>query len=112
MHRSLAGRVIASLPVILKLMAPSSAKAPNGRGLMETLVAVEDTCQDVFSAQGKEIYANLEFYKSAAYLAQGTPERYFVSLFACGRVFGWIPHFLEFNLHPRLIRPRALYVGR
>ncbi|WP_404932004.1 citrate/2-methylcitrate synthase [Microbulbifer hainanensis] len=46
------------------------------------------------------------------YLALAFPERYFTSLFACSRVFGWISHFHEFNRDPRLIRPRTLYVGR
>ncbi|WP_193165452.1 citrate/2-methylcitrate synthase [Microbulbifer hainanensis] len=97
---------------ILKPMARQFCEGTEWQTLMETLVAVEDTCQDVFSAKGKEIYANLEFYKGAVYLALGIPERYFTSLFACSRVFGWISHFHEFNLDPRLIRPRALYVGR
>jgi len=97
---------------ILKPMARHFCEGTEWQTLMETLMAVEDTCQDVFSAKGKEIHANLEFYKGAVYLALGIPERYFTSLFACSRVFGWISHFHEFNRDPRLIRPRALYVGR
>jgi len=97
---------------ILKPMARHFCEGTEWQTLMETLVAVEDTCQEVFSAKGKEIHANLEFYKGAVYLALGIPERYFTSLFACSRVFGWISHFHEFNKDPRLIRPRALYAGR
>lgn len=97
---------------ILKPMAKHFCEGTQWQPLMDTLMAVEDTCQAVFSEKGKEIHANLEFYKGAVYLALGIPERYFTSLFACSRVFGWISHFHEFNKEPRLIRPRALYSGR
>ncbi|MFC6635463.1 citrate/2-methylcitrate synthase [Microbulbifer taiwanensis] len=97
---------------ILKPMARQFCEGTEWQTLMDTLMAVEETCQDVFSSRGKEIYANLEFYKGAVYLALGIPEQYFTSLFACSRVFGWISHFHEFNRAPRLIRPRALYAGR
>ncbi|GGX64131.1 citrate/2-methylcitrate synthase [Saccharospirillum salsuginis] len=97
---------------ILKPMAKHFCEGTQWQPLMETLMAVEDTCQAVFSEKGKEIHANLEFYKGAVYLALGVQERYFTSLFACSRVFGWISHFHEFNRAPRLIRPRALYSGR
>jgi len=97
---------------ILKPMAKHFCEGTQWQPLMETLMAVEDTCQAVFSEKGKEIHANLEFYKGAVYLALGVQERYFTSLFACSRVFGWISHFHEFNRDPRLIRPRALYSGR
>jgi len=96
---------------ILKPMARRFCEGTEWENLMETLVAVEDTCQTVFSAKGKEIYANLEFYKGAVYLALGIPEQYFTSFFACSRVFGWISHYHEFQEDARLIRPRALYIG-
>lgn len=96
---------------ILKPMARKFCAGTEWEGLMETLVAVEDSCQAVFADKGKEIYANLEFYKGAVYLALGIPERYFTALFAASRVFGWVSHFQEFNQDPRLIRPRAEYVG-
>jgi len=74
--------------------------------LMETLVAVEDTCQDAFGAKRKGIHANVEFHKGAAYLVLGIRERYLTSLFTCSRVFGWISHFHELNEEPRLIPAR------
>lgn len=96
---------------ILKPMARQFCEGTQWQPLMDTLEAVEDTCQRVFSDKGKEIHANLEFYKGAVYLALGIPERYFTSLFACSRVFGWVSHFHEFQQDARLIRPRALYIG-
>lgn len=96
---------------ILKPMARQFCEGTEWENLMETLVAVEDTCQSVFSEKGKEIHANLEFYKGAVYLALGIPEQYFTSFFACSRVFGWVSHYHEFQNDARLIRPRALYIG-
>jgi citrate synthase len=96
---------------ILKPMARRFCEGTEWESLMETLVAVEDTCQSVFSEKGKEIHANLEFYKGAVYLALGIPEQYFTSFFASSRVFGWVSHYHEFNNDARLIRPRALYIG-
>ncbi|WKE64584.1 citrate/2-methylcitrate synthase [Gallaecimonas kandeliae] len=97
---------------ILKPMARQFCEGTQYQGLMDTLVAVEEACQDEFGKKGKEIHANLEFYKGAVYLALGISEPYFTSLFACARVFGWTAHFFEFNQDPRLIRPRALYIGK
>lgn len=97
---------------ILKPMARHFCEGTQYQELMETLVAVEEACQVEFAKKDKEIYANLEFYKGAVYLALGIEERFFTSLFACSRVVGWAAHFYEFNQDPRLIRPRALYAGK
>lgn len=96
---------------ILKPMAHRFCEDTEWQPLMATLEAVEETCQRVFAEKDKEIHANLEFYKGAVYLALGIPERYFTSLFAGSRVFGWVSHFHEFQQEARLIRPRALYIG-
>lgn len=97
---------------ILKPMARQFCEGTQYQQLMETLVAVEEACQAEFGKKGKEIHANLEFYKGAVYLALGIPEQFFTALFACSRVFGWTAHFFEFNQDPRLIRPRAQYNGK
>lgn len=36
----------------------------------------------------------------------------FTSIFAISRVVGWSAHVIEYLEENRLIRPRALYVGR
>jgi citrate synthase len=94
---------------ILKPMAMALCTDPEALRLLDTLVAVEDACQDAFAERGKEIWANVEFYKGAVFHSLGIPTEYFTSLFAMARVFGYIAHFLEFSRDSRLIRPRAVY---
>ena len=62
--------------------------------------------------RGKELWANVEFYKGAVFKALGIPEAYFTALFAMARSIGWLAHFIESREDNRIIRPKALYVGR
>ena len=94
---------------ILKPMAMELCNDPDARRLLDTLVAVEDACHDAFAERGKDIWANVEFYKGAVFHSLGIPSEYFTSLFAMARVYGYIAHYLEFSRDSRLIRPRALY---
>ena len=94
---------------ILKPMAMELCTDPEARRLLDTLVAVEDACHDAFAERGKDIWANVEFYKGAVFHSLGIPSEYFTSLFAMARVYGYIAHYLEFSRDSRLIRPRALY---
>ena len=94
---------------ILKPMAQALCQDPESRNLLDTLVAVEAACQEAFAAQGKEIWANVEFYKGAVFHSLGIPSHFFTAMFAMARVYGYVAHFLEFSQDSRLIRPRAVY---
>lgn len=96
---------------ILKPMAMELCQDPESRNLLETLIAVEEACQHEFAGKGKEIWANVEFYKGAVFHSLGIPTHYFTAMFAMARVYGYIAHFLEFRRDSRLIRPRARYTG-
>ena len=96
---------------ILKPMAMELCTEGESAELLATLVAVEEACQAHFSAKGKEIWANVEFYKGAVFHSLGIPTQYFTAMFAMARVIGYIAHFLEFREDSRLIRPRANYTG-
>jgi citrate synthase len=97
---------------ILKPMAVELCQDAESKNLLATLVAVEEACQREFSDKGKEIWANVEFYKGAVFHSLGIPSHYFTAMFAMARVYGYIAHFLEFRRDSRLIRPRARYTGR
>lgn len=77
--------------------------------LLATLEAIEESC--VRQLRGRELRANVEFYKGAVFHALGVPTDCFTAMFAMARVFGYIAHALEFAPEARLIRPRALYRG-
>lgn len=94
---------------ILKPMAVELCQDPESKALLATLVAVEEACQRAFADKGREIWANVEFYKGAVFHSLGIPSHYFTAMFSMARVYGYIAHFLEFSKDSRLIRPRALY---
>ena len=96
----------------LEPMAANLCDSGDAKRLFDTLVAVETECNKAFSAKGKEIWANVEFYKGAVFYQLGVPPRYFTALFAMARVYGYIAHYLEFSENSKLIRPRARYVGK
>jgi citrate synthase len=96
---------------ILKPMAAELCQDEESRNLLATLMAVEEACQREFAERGKEVWANVEFYKGAVFHSLGIPTHYFTALFTMARVYGYIAHFLEFRRDNRLIRPRAAYIG-
>ncbi|HTQ99375.1 MAG TPA: citrate/2-methylcitrate synthase [Candidatus Acidoferrum sp.] len=104
-------RVVDPRAKILKPMAIELCTDGEAKRLLEVLVAVEAACADEFRKKGKEIWANVEFYKGAVFHQLGIPPHYYTSLFAMARIYGYIAHFLEFSQHSALIRPRARYVG-
>jgi len=104
-------RVVDPRARILKPMAIELCQGGEAKRLLEVLVAVEAACADEFRKKGKEIWANVEFYKGAVFNQLGIPPHYYTAVFAMARVYGYIAHFLEFSQHSALIRPRARYVG-
>jgi len=97
---------------LLKPMARSMCNSGDAKRLFDTLAAVEEACQEAFRAKGKDIHANVEFYKGAVFNQLGVPSHYFTALFSMARVYGYIAHYLEFSQNSKLIRPRARYVGK
>ncbi|MES2603833.1 MAG: citrate/2-methylcitrate synthase [Pseudomonadota bacterium] len=105
-------RVVDPRARILKPMAIELCRDGEAKRLLDVLVAVEAACADEFRRKGKEIWANVEFYKGAVFHQLGIPPHYYTSVFAMARIYGYIAHFLEFSQNSVLIRPRARYVGR
>lgn len=97
---------------ILKPLAKALCSEGEAGRLYATLEAVEAACQQEFAQRGKQIHANVEFYKGAVFHQLGIPSHYFTAVFAMARVYGYIAHFLEFTRDSCLIRPRARYRGR
>lgn len=104
-------RVVDPRARILKPMAIELCRDGEAKQLLDVLVAVEAACAEEFRKKGKEIWANVEFYKGAVFNQLGIPPHYYTAVFAMARVYGYIAHFLEFSQHSALIRPRARYVG-
>lgn len=96
-----------------KLLKPMARKLcaenPDSARLLATLEAIEAACID--QLDGRELRANVEFYKGAVFHALGLPSDCFTAMFAMARVYGYLAHALEFAPQARLIRPRARYKG-
>jgi citrate synthase len=59
----------------------------------------------------RKLDTNVEFYTALLLEAVGVPRGSFTSLFACGRILGWIAHAREQLGTGRLVRPASIYVG-
>ena len=59
----------------------------------------------------KPLHTNVEFYTALVLEAVGLQRELFTSVFAMGRVVGWIAHIFEQEKTGRLIRPESKYIG-
>jgi len=97
---------------LLKPMARTLCAADKEAArLLATLEAIEAAAARQLSKPGRELHANVEFYKGAVFHALGLPGDFFTAMFAMARVYGYLAHALEFKPSARLIRPRARYIG-
>ncbi len=62
----------------------------------------------------RKFYPNVDFYSGIIYQAIGIPLNMFPSMFAIGRMPGWIAHWREMHENPesRIGRPRQVYTGK
>jgi len=96
---------------ILKPMAEALCKGTDFENVFMTLKEIEKEFNAEMQKKGKEVWANLEFYKGPVNLAIGIPATYFTAGFAMARSVGWLAHFLESRIDNRIMRPSALYTG-
>jgi citrate synthase len=91
---------------VLRVMARSMAEATG----KTKLFAVAEGVYDAMHAR-TSLPVNVDFFSAVVYDALGIPPDFCTSIFAVGRVAGWVAHVLEQYDDNRLIRPRADYVG-
>ncbi len=96
---------------ILKPMAAELCKGTEYENVFLTLKEIEKEFNAEMQKKGKEVWANLEFYKGPVNLAIGIPASYFTAGFAMSRSVGWLAHFLESRVDNKIMRPSALYTG-
>lgn len=104
-------RIVDPRAVILKPMAAALCTSGSDLRNYQTLEALERDFNQRMKAKGRDIWANVEFYKGAVFEAIAIPEHYFTAMFALARSVGWLSHFIESRADNKLIRPKALYVG-
>jgi citrate synthase len=59
----------------------------------------------------KNLYPNVDFYSGIVFKGLGVPTELFTSIFAMGRVAGWLAHWLEQLKTNRIYRPTQKYKG-
>ncbi len=81
--------------------------------LLDIAKALEEAAlQDSYFIERK-LYPNVDFYSGIIYRAMGFPTNIFTSLFALGRLPGWIAHWKEMmeDTTTKIGRPRQIYTG-
>lgn len=69
---------------------------------------VENTViRELVEKKGKPIYPNVDFYSGVIYKYMDIPPQLATSIFAIGRVSGWIAHCFDQYEKKKVIRPRA-----
>ncbi len=81
--------------------------------LLEVALALEKAAlaDDYFVS--RKLYPNVDFYTGLIYKALGFPTQMFTTLFAIGRLPGWIAHWREMIADPttKIGRPQQVYTG-
>ncbi len=77
----------------------------------DVLKAMELEFRDHMAELGKDLHANVEFYKGLIYRMIGLPNHFFTCGFAMARTFGYVAHFIESRRDNRIYRPAARYVA-
>ncbi|MGL1922329.1 MAG: hypothetical protein OCD03_14995 [Hyphomicrobiales bacterium] len=98
-----------------KILKPMARELCQGTPFEKTFLilnAIEQVMGEEMLKKGKDIKANVEFYKGPVFYALGIPANYFTGLFAMSRVFGYLAHILASRKDNKLIRPKAFYVGK
>ncbi len=89
-----------------RLLVDLAAARRPGAAAVEQALAMADAARDLLGDR-----PTLDFGLVTLARALDLPAGAAVALFAVGRAAGWIAHALEQYADPRLIRPRARYVG-
>lgn len=104
-------KVIDPRAVHLKGLAGRLAEGTPHEVTFRTLEAIEARFTERMAERGKDLYANVEFYKGLVFRVLGLPPRFFTALFGMARVYGYLAHFVECREDNRIVRPQAHYVG-
>ena len=61
---------------------------------------------------GKKLYPNVDFWSGLILKAIGIEPEYFTTIFALGRILGWVSHWIEhMKIRNKIFRPEQLYNG-
>ncbi len=96
--------------VILKKLGGELEAKRGQTMLFETAVAIENSARK--HLEGLPIFPNVDSYSGIVFHILGIPTDLFTPIFAMSRIAGWTAHSIEYLESNRLIRPKALYIGK
>jgi citrate synthase len=96
--------------LILKKFAGELAARKGQTKLFDTAVAIETSARK--HLEGTSIFPNVDSYSGIVFHMLGIQTDLFTPIFAMSRISGWTAHAIEYLEANRLIRPKALYVGK
>jgi citrate synthase len=96
--------------LILKQLGGELAAKKGETKLFDTAVAIERSAMK--HLEGSSIFPNVDSYSGVVFHTLGIPTDLFTPIFVMSRISGWIAHTIEYLQANRLIRPKALYVGK
>jgi 2-methylcitrate synthase len=96
--------------LILKRLGGELAAKKGQTKLFDTAVAIEMSARK--HLEGTTIFPNVDSYSGILFHILGIRTDLFTPIFAMSRIAGWIAHSIEYLQANRLIRPKALYVGK
>lgn len=95
---------------VLKKIGAELAERKGQMKLFNTAVAIENSA--LRHLAGSPIFPNVDSYSGLVFHMLGIPIDLFTPIFALSRIAGWTAHSMEYLESNRLIRPKALYVGK
>jgi len=95
---------------ILKRIGAELAAKRKQERLYETAVAIENSA--LRHLAGAPIFPNVDSYSGIVFHTLGITTDLFTPVFVMSRIAGWTAHAIEYIESNRLIRPKALYVGK
>ena len=96
--------------LILKRLGGELAAKKGETKLFDTAVAIEMSARK--HLEGTAIFPNVDSYSGILFHILGIQTDLFTPIFAMSRITGWIAHSNEYLKANRLIRPKALYIGK
>jgi citrate synthase len=96
--------------LIIKKLGGELAVKKGQTKLFDTAVAIEMSARK--HLEGTTIFPNVDSYSGVLFHILGIQTDLFTPIFAMSRIAGWTAHSIEYLQANRLIRPKALYVGK
>ncbi len=92
---------------VLRSLCEKLAEKKNEQQIMRVATGVEDEM-----LKRKKLHANVDYYSGLAFYLLGMSADIFTCLFAIARTAGLLAHIAEQHSQNKLIRPRAVYIGK